>query len=260
MWFRRTGRYCDDAFTLVELLVVISIIAVLIAILLPALRSAREAAISIDCQSRLRQCGQAMLMYVNENHNILPHGDNGNSPGFTSWSRQIAPYLAIQEDPANSTFGYYINLVRKVPNALECPVEAYRPPESLYKTYAYNYLLSYRGGPYNGPIYKITQVVTPAHKIALQDTSYGGGWMGYIAGSTGDLINEHTQAVYPKHGKRVKQSDTGNYKNVGTTFNALFWDGHVAAMYPKEVGTANPGTADEKQLARSYYDIFNQFN
>ncbi len=59
-------------FTLVELLVVIGIIAVLIAILLPALGRAREQSKTVQCLSNLRQLGMAMQMYTNEWKCIIP--------------------------------------------------------------------------------------------------------------------------------------------------------------------------------------------
>ena len=96
----RHGR-TKYAFTLVELLVVIGIIAVLVGILLPSLNRAREAAKITKCASNLHQIGMAILMYANDNRGaLLPSQvDTGGTayPGGLFWSNQLSAlgYLKV---------------------------------------------------------------------------------------------------------------------------------------------------------------------
>jgi prepilin-type N-terminal cleavage/methylation domain-containing protein len=92
---RRTNRPCRNrrrlaAFTLVELLVVIAIIGVLVALLLPAIQAAREAARRSQCSNNLKQVGLAMLNYESANKH-LPPGALMNEG--SAWSIYLLPYL-----------------------------------------------------------------------------------------------------------------------------------------------------------------------
>src|SRR5437870_2667566 len=72
------------AFTLVELLVVIGIIAVLIAVLLPTLNKARRAASKSVCLSNQRQLAMCLLLYANENRGWMPLNGPGDNAS-TAW-------------------------------------------------------------------------------------------------------------------------------------------------------------------------------
>jgi prepilin-type N-terminal cleavage/methylation domain-containing protein/prepilin-type processing-associated H-X9-DG protein len=87
-------------FTLVELLVVIGIIAILIAMLMPALQRARSAAVMVQCMSNQRQVAMGILQYSIDNHNTLPPA-GASSPGWVGsymWysGKYVGKYIGNQ--------------------------------------------------------------------------------------------------------------------------------------------------------------------
>ena len=84
----RIGTQGRRAFTLVELLVVIGIIAILISILLPSLTRAREAANRAACLSNLRSVGQMFLIYAHDNKRQIPLGTRSNIYLESYWIRR----------------------------------------------------------------------------------------------------------------------------------------------------------------------------
>jgi prepilin-type N-terminal cleavage/methylation domain-containing protein len=98
-------------FTLVELLVVISIIALLLAILMPSLQKARRQAQAMICMARLNQMSLASIMYSEEYDGKLPPllvGWNGINHNV-SWLRYIVPYIKLDKKLStgdNGTFLY----------------------------------------------------------------------------------------------------------------------------------------------------------
>ena len=109
-------RQSFRGFTLVELLVVIAIIGVLVALLLPAVQAAREAARRMSCSSNLRQLGLAMHNY-HDTHKTLPYttaawGPSGivntiDNRGW-SWNSFILPYIEQQAAYSQIDFSDFV--------------------------------------------------------------------------------------------------------------------------------------------------------
>ena len=87
------------AFTLVELLIVIGIIALLIGILLPSLSTARAHAMRIKCAANLRTLGQVVTQYANENKGWIPRDYSYGNPQHRFWADLFARMMNYPMPP-----------------------------------------------------------------------------------------------------------------------------------------------------------------
>src|SRR5262245_6332050 len=178
---RRTTR---AAFTLVELLVVIGIIAILIGFLLPALNKARTAAITTSCLSQMRQIGIGMQMYATMTKGWFPSaGPNRDfrvQPGaiVLSWPERIVMQGAISQNLPHGWSYTDPNGARRYPHsgkgAVICPgwgkgADEGGSDRAGSRGYAYNPYVSpdFYSNPYWAAFTKIQKL--PKNKVILVD-------------------------------------------------------------------------------------------
>jgi len=187
------------SFTLIELLVVVAIIAVLVALLLPAMVQARDRGKQVLCSSRLRQLGTGFRLYVDDNFGVLPVFEWGNGR-----RDEIVKKLGVPSQ-------------YDLPDVLHCPSDKNQPDNAVYRNQSdWLYLVSYGGNlhlgweaPGNRHHQVLDQVVNPTNIMLYTDTTFYGWW---------NCIN-----IWVPADLQAAWLDFRHLKNV----NVLFCDLHV---------------------------------
>ena len=248
---RRPGR--TRGFTLVELLVVIAIIGILIALLLPAVQAAREAARRLQCSNHLKQIALAFHNY-HDVHRTLPDGgknacDSPAHPGAScssgathtwspynrgewSWTYQILPFLEqenVYDNSSNTT------VYRTVIQTYYCPT---RRPARLYNNVA-----------------KID------YAVCAGSNGSDGAIKRRGAGNTQFAhITDGTSNTLLLGGKQLNPERLGSTYDDNEPYVAPGWDSEIfrygSQTYPPEPDTGHPSyTASDPNSASSQYSL-----
>jgi len=212
------SRRPKAGFTLVELLVVIGIIAILIAVLLPALAAARKQANTLKCAAHLKQVGMAFKLYANDNKDFFPivrqdYPDAGGPNGTQNvaniyWTDEIIRYA--------SKFGATnVNAIGNPGNFAEaqksvvwgCPEWLGRPQMGQTNSLYVNGVYIYEGG-YSMNIYPTYKANNPK--------------LGGSAVPSGQLA-QRSQAVWGIDGVRYKQSQYTSPSERMLVTDSILW-------------------------------------
>ena len=228
------------SFTLIELLVVIAIIAILAAMLLPALNKARMTAQKSSCQNNLKSMGNAVAMYTSDHDDTLP-GLNGFAPfSLAWWKARIGPYVGLSInplDPALLRADWDEDFSKGV---FRCPIwKSALITSGLIgekNVYGGGYGYGYYGDKYatgyqhstRGIFWrKVTQVAMPSETIIIGESS------------DGNLAQESAGAVLYYGACTSVPGDPDRHDNA---FNALWVDGHVSLMKTLDYTRGKPSS------------------
>lgn len=228
------------AFTLVELLVVIGIIAILIAILMPALSRARDHANRIKCMSNLRSIMQGVVMYASQNKSYLPYPNWGgnppgtpgwlyDNPGWGNWSSYNGQSYPGDADGPNWIF-FEEGAIQKLIKAREvfkCPMHTDRQSDGPTEKYT-SYLMNGATNDFGGKPYPVT-------RFQVMDIIFWESGESNLARSLygippfNDGSSEGTEWISDRHGSRGRETGKGRPTgNGGASIGCV--DGHVEWM------------------------------
>lgn len=180
------GRPADEehpnSFTLIELLVVIAIIAILAAMLLPALSKAKAKGQTVRCASNMRNWGIATIMYLDDFKDRLPlFGDLSSDYTKAFWHAKLAPYLTKQMETGKTFTATQIfyDEVRRCPGGSVGPVPFSRwtQPSTNWNCWIGAHFGAY-GDPLSGPFYygdvnpplQVSRIRRPSDAMMFMDT------------------------------------------------------------------------------------------
>ena len=239
-----SGRRANRAFTLVELLVVIGIIAVLIGILLPTLAGARRSSKAVRCAANLRSLGQACVLYSNEQRGFVPTHRATYGAINVPWYDQLARYVFNR--PATGTPASVINdpdFERSIfVGCPEFPFNRFALAVNTSVGYSLNaYPLSPASVVENrfkqndstyGRYFKLTEFKNPANRALMSEMN------GYAGLRALDPSPPTTTGLYKPPPANNIVGDMDYYRH-GRTFdltrpgvNVVFADGHVEMLRP----------------------------
>lgn len=215
--FARYPRKTD--FTMIELLMVISIIAILLSILLPALGSAKRKAMSIQCIGNLKQLGNATMMYAADfSDHFIPNSD---PIGTNRKLSHLAVYLNAKDTVGNYTFYDWRKPEIATTKIINCPAA---PSRKYNVSYGINSGCMTKNIPaanwFQCKYQKFPQLPKNKRLILIADMND----QDISANTFTRLVDHQYYALRLRHGGNAKYPSLATEPHRGTQFNALWSD------------------------------------